>query len=127
MLIQTVYKQQALPAGPKNSPSPHSIETYPTAIQVAVCIDLLFYTDAQFKKKKINLSWTFDSILLTNHCITFEYLNVRVSRNPAATAAEITEMPIFQECCLCFQAGFRRVVVSFGRAAGDLEHGGALM
>lgn len=52
MLIQTVYKQQALPAGPKNSPSPHSIETYPTAIQVAVRIDLLFYTDAQFKKKK---------------------------------------------------------------------------
>lgn len=51
MLIQTVYKQQALPAGPKNSPSPHSIETYPTAIQVAVCIDLLFYTDAQLKKK----------------------------------------------------------------------------
>lgn len=53
MLIQTVYKQQALPAGPKTFPSPHSIETYPTAIQVAVCIDLLFYTDAQFKKKKL--------------------------------------------------------------------------
>lgn len=50
-----------------------------------------------------------------------------VSCNHAATAAEVIEMPIFQECCVCFQAGFRRVAVSFGRAVGDLEHGGALM
>lgn len=36
-------------------------------------------------------------------------------------------MPVFQVCCLCFWAGFRQAVVSFGRAAGDLEHQGALM
>lgn len=127
MLIQTAYKQQAFPAGPQNSPPFHTIETYSTAIQVAVC-DLLFCTDTQFnKKKKIKISWTFDFVLLTNHCITFEYFNACVSCNHAASAAEITEMPIFQECCVCFQAGFRRVAVSFGRAANDLEHGGALM
>lgn len=51
MLIQTAYKQQAFPAGPQNSPPFHTIETYSTAIQVAVC-DLLFYTDTQFNKKK---------------------------------------------------------------------------
>lgn len=49
MLIQTAYKEQALSAGPKNSPPLHSTETCSTAIQVAVC-DLLFYTDTQLKK-----------------------------------------------------------------------------
>lgn len=124
MLIQTAYKEQALSAGPKNSPPLHSTETRSTAIQVAVC-DCLFYTGAQLKKKKF--SWTLDSLLLKNHCLTFEYFNMYVSCNDAATAAEITEKPIFQECCVCFQAGFRRVAVSFGRPAGDLEHRGALM
>jgi len=36
-------------------------------------------------------------------------------------------MPVFPVCCLCLRAGFSEAGLSFGRAAGDLEHRGALM
>lgn len=85
---------------------------------------------------KLTLSQNKIQLISYGHLILFllqilpllpSVLTYIISCKHAATAAEITQMPVFRVCCLCFWAGFGRAVVVFGRAAADPEHQGALM
>lgn len=129
MLIQTVYKQKVLPAGPENSP-PYQIWYWNTLhCNTSFCIWSALLYWFSLSQNKIQLISYGHLILFFLQILPIlpSVLTYIISCKHAATAAELMQMPVFQVCCLCFWAGFGRTVVVFGRAAAEPEHQGALM